>query len=216
MTDAGLFGGPVLSSLGNVVIQVINSGTSPSCNFASFSIPERSPTGTTVGTVSNARNRCYSEGDNENIFHLQVTCTNADLVILAFSITASGPNTNRPFPFDIVSPGTLGTSSIATVGSGSVPSTPLDIAYVFFTSQVRVAISPTNGELDFEGTFNTYNATVTATTVSAQALSGSTPIFISLSNVMENPYFVPGAGLANPGIMGAGVFNYTVPEHTAG
>lgn len=86
--------------------------------------------------------------------------------------------------------------------------------------QVRVATSSTNGELDFEGTFRFYNATVTATTISAQALSGSTPVVISLTDVMENPYFVPGAlalaGLANPGILGAGIFNYTVPEHTTG
>ena len=45
------------------------------------------------------------------------------------------------------------------------------------------------------------------------------PVFISLTNVLERPYFVPGAlalaGLANPGVPNAGVFNYTVPEHSA-
>ena len=67
-----------------------------------------------------------------------------------------------------------------------------------------MSVSPSNGELDFEGTFASYNATVTATTSYSQPLSASTPIFISLSNVMERPYFVPGAlalaGLANPGV----------------
>ena len=55
MTDAGLFGGPVLSCTGNVTVSVINSGSTPTCSYAALSIPERSITGTTVGSVSASR-----------------------------------------------------------------------------------------------------------------------------------------------------------------
>jgi len=57
--------------------------------------------------------------------------------------------------------------------------------------QITVATSPTNGELDVEGMFSAYNATVTVVTVSAQALTATAAIYISLTNVMENPDFVP-------------------------
>ena len=94
----------------------------------------------------------------------------------------------------------------------------LVMIFFFPPLQILADVSSTNGELDFEGTFRTYNATVTVTTSSAQALSASTPIFISLTNVQENPYFVAGplavAGLANPGVPGAGTFNFSVPEYS--
>jgi hypothetical protein len=147
VSNAGLYGGPVLSVLGTVTVTVTNVGASSVCPaFRAFTVPERASTGTVIGTF---------------------TCTNTDAVTLTYSVSATGPNANRPFPFTMSSAGNIGT--------------------------LLAAPSTTAGELDYEGTFRFYNASITVTTSSAQPLSTSASITIALSDIPERPYFVPGA-----------------------